>query len=320
MPFQTLVNTRPVPALVGDWASDGPRFFYPAGPGGLVAGSAGVTIGRFAWISPTTIDFEGGPTICNSFGTGPVSGFVHRNQQGLITTYLAEYGMVIPQGFMLALVTGADIWIKNEGTTECNPGYVAYANFSNGAATFNAPGTPTQGTAGGSTSAIAAASSQTFVGSISGNILTVSTATNPVVLGSILSGGSGMAANTQIISQLTGSAGGVGTYVVSPSEQTVASATLTQSYGILTVNTSGSGFVVGAQVTGANVALPTYIWQLGSGTGGTGTYYVQGIGVPGSTTASAAAVSASSNVQTKWIAATSGLAGEVVRCYSQPLG
>ena len=130
-----------------------------------------------------------------------------------------------------------------------------------------------------------------------------------------------MVTGTQIISQLTGSAGSTGTYVVSPGEQTVASATLTQSYGVLTVAASGSGFAVGAQVTGANVALPTYIWQLGTGTGGTGTYYVQGVGgIAGTTVASAAAVSASSNVSTKWFALSSGLPGEIVRCASQALG
>lgn len=314
MPFQSTVNTRPAPAMSGDFASDGPRFFYPAGPGGLVANLAGVNVGRFAWAVPSlNLDFDGGPTLVNSFGTGPVTGFVHRNQQALITAYLAESGVLIPQGFQLVLLTGGDLWIKNEGLTEASPGQVCYADFATGAPSF---GALKQGTAGGSASAIVAASAQTFIGSITNNVLTVATATTPVTIGAVLTG-TGVALGTQIVSQLPGGTPlGAGTYVVTPGEQTVIAGTvMTQAYGNLTVATTGSGFLLGAQVTGANILVPTFITQLGTGVGGTGTYVVSG-----QLTAAAAAVSASSNVLTKWYAISSGLPGEVVRCASNPLG
>ena len=61
-----------------------------------------------------------------------------------------------------------------------------------------------------------------FTGSISGNVLTVSSlATGTISAGSIVFSLT-VATNTQIISQLTGTPGGAGTYQVSPS-QTVAS-------------------------------------------------------------------------------------------------
>ena len=49
MPFQTSVSTQPAPAVAGDFANGNPRFAVPAGPGGLIAGAAGVTIGQAPW-------------------------------------------------------------------------------------------------------------------------------------------------------------------------------------------------------------------------------------------------------------------------------
>ena len=49
MPFPGQVNVVQAPAIAGDFASSNPRFVVPAGPGDMVAGSAGVTVGLFAW-------------------------------------------------------------------------------------------------------------------------------------------------------------------------------------------------------------------------------------------------------------------------------
>ena len=51
MPFQSVVNVQPAPAIAGDFASANPRWNVLAGPGVLVCGAAGVTVGRFACIA-----------------------------------------------------------------------------------------------------------------------------------------------------------------------------------------------------------------------------------------------------------------------------
>jgi hypothetical protein len=108
--FPNQVNTVPAPAVEGDFADTNPRFTAAAGPGGLVAGPSGVTIGRFVWFFGSTFDPDSTPQqVTNSLsGVQPfggsnaiaqtnVVGLVGRAQQGLITTYLTASGMLIPQ-------------------------------------------------------------------------------------------------------------------------------------------------------------------------------------------------------------------------------
>ena len=90
MPFQTSVRSGPAPGVEGDFASANPRSNFLAGPGGLVAGLAGLVIGRFAWVSNLRVDANGAPAIADNFGAGAPNGFVHREQQALITGYLEE--------------------------------------------------------------------------------------------------------------------------------------------------------------------------------------------------------------------------------------
>ena len=104
--FQTVVNTQPAPAVEGDFCNANPRFSVDAGPGGLVAGDHGVVVGRFAWLSNEEVDANDAPAIVNNFGAGPVAGFVHRDQQGLITGYLQELSMLDSGG----LPDDVDVW------------------------------------------------------------------------------------------------------------------------------------------------------------------------------------------------------------------
>jgi hypothetical protein len=101
MGFQVSVTLQQAPAVAGDFASANPRASYPSPEGGFVAGAAGVTVGRFCWIQAD------GVTVLNT-GTGAPNGFVHREQQALITTYLAESGNVIPQGFPVTVMRTGD--------------------------------------------------------------------------------------------------------------------------------------------------------------------------------------------------------------------
>lgn len=313
--FQTQVYGQPAPAVAGDFASQNPYFTYDAGPGALVAGAAGVIIGRFAWTTPP-VDPNGSNAIANSFGAGPVAGFVHREQQGLITAFLGTAGvagMLIAPGYMVTLCIGGDFWVKNDGAAAATKGMKAYAELTTGKAFFAATGAPATGA---SVTGSVAASTSSVTGSIANNILTVTAVGSGTLRNGTTISGTGVATGTTVVSQISGTTGGVGTYYVSIPEQTVASTTISGTYGTMTVTAVGSGTLgVGQVLSGTGVDAGTTITGLITGTGGTGTYAVSSNTVVGSTT-----ITATSNVETKWIAMSNGLAGELVKISSMPLG
>jgi hypothetical protein len=319
MPFPAQINVQPAPAVAGDFASANYRTSVLAGPGGLVTGASGVIIGNFGWYDPTN------QQVVNNFGSGPVAGFVHREQQGEFTTYLAEASLGVLPGMPITLMSSGDYWIKNSGTTEVLVGQSAYATYATGAATFAAAGSPTTATAATSTIG-AAATPPAFTGSIGtnqgvvglgGNILTVSAVSAGAIYPGTIIAGVGVATNTQVTAQLTGTTGGVGTYTVNIPEQSVASESMTGTYGVLTLGAAPSAaFGVGDVLSGTNVTTGTAIWQLLTGTGGSGSTYV----VSPSQTAGSTTITATLNVQTKWVAASPGAPGELVKITSWLLG
>jgi hypothetical protein len=335
MPFPNQVTVQPSPAVEGDFASANPRATLNAGPGGLVAGSSGVAVGRFVWITDQAIDTDSAPATVNNFysgvqpgaapgvGSQAPAGLIHREQQGLITAYLGESSLVVPAGFPITVFNAGDFWIKNNGTTQATPGMYAYANFADGRASFSSGSQANIGT--GNTGAAACTGSIgpqtiTFTGSISGNTLTVTGSVSGVIaVGGTLSGGTGMVVGTQIVAQLSGTIGGVGTYATNIPEQTVAAALLTETYGTLNITAVASGTLgVGDVLVGAGgtaTAVGTTVTALGTGSGGTGTYTVNI-----SQTISSTALTAQVNVQTKFIAMSSALAGELVKVSSWVYG
>ena len=217
--------------------------------------------------------------------------------------------MLIPQGFAVTLFTRCGIWVKNDGTTQALVGMKAYADLSTGKVSFAATGSAGSGSVTGSI----AAASQAITGSINDNTLTVTVAGGtPLVAGAFVTGtvgGSGVIAGTQIVAQLSGTIGGVGTYAVNIPSQLVGPGSLTVAYGVLTVSAVGSGAVeVGGLVTGTGVSAGTYVTALGTGTGNTGTYYVNN-----TQTAGSESLTIGSTVETSFIAVSSGIAGEIVK-------
>ena len=103
MGFQTTVNLQQAPAVAGDFATANPRASFPAGEGQYVAAAVGVTVGRFAWIDAVT-------GLVSNTGTGKPDGFIHREQQALISAYLAEASNVVPQGFPVTVMRTGDYW------------------------------------------------------------------------------------------------------------------------------------------------------------------------------------------------------------------
>lgn len=124
--FQAQVNSQPAPGESGDFASANPRASILAGPGQLVVPSGGLTVGTFAFVTPTT------GAVTQGYTTGQLIGFVGRRQEGLITTFLAESVYTLQPGFDLTLMTEGDFWAKF-AVAAPTPGVPVYANTSTGA-------------------------------------------------------------------------------------------------------------------------------------------------------------------------------------------
>ena len=116
--------------------------------------------------------------------------------------------------------------------------------------------------------------SVSFNGSINATVLTVSgLSSGSIQIGSYISG-PGVPPDAQVTSQINGTPNGVGTYGLYLNEPSVSTETLTESYGVLTVNSVGSGTVaVGQEIAG----LPLTAIEAnlsGSGAAGTSTWVV----------------------------------------------
>ena len=294
--FQKQVNLTPAPAVAGDFASSNPRATVLAGPGGLVAGTGGVTVGKFAWVKPDGVTVQ-------SYGTAAKapSGFVHREQQALITNYLGESSMVIPVGLPVVLHNEGDFWAVNAGPSALSVGDAIYATYANGditqAAVANATATASMGA--------------TFTATGSGTNLTVSAVTGVLSIGETLSG-TGVPAGTTIVSQTSGTTGGAGVYVTSVAT-TASSATVTSFGNVLTVTAVASGTLdIGESITGTGIPSGAVLASQVSGTtGGVGTYTLS---VPATAYAASTTVtSVGGVVATGWKAQSAAAVGELVK-------
>ncbi len=281
MGFPTQVNVQAAPAVEGDFCDANPRATVDAGPGAFVAAIGGLILGRFGWADSSNL------TVANT-GVGAPTGFVRRDQQALITQYLSDNSMAIPQGMPCTLFNEGGFWVKNNGATAATIGMTAYANNTNGSISFAAAGSPpadaTVSTAtivGNDINVSAVVSNANAItGSLSGTTLTVTALTAGAVLypGAAITGGSAsvgyVPAGAVIVSQLTGTAGSTGTYQLNESGS-VTSTTLSASGSGLTVTSMTSGVVLPGMVLsgGTNaVAAGTTVLAGGTGTGGAGTY------------------------------------------------
>lgn len=304
--FQQTVASQPVMAIAGDFCSNNPWFSYDAGPGGLVAGVGGVSIGRFAWAYPPA-DQDGTPTTVLNSGNRKVDGFVHRAQQGLIVNYLANAGMVIQPGFQMGIMAAGDFWCVNDGTTEAQVGQKAFAILATGKVQFAAAGTNPGGAS--ATSSSIAASTFSVTGSVNNDVLTVTVVGSGTVYPGSTISGTGIATGTQVVSQLTGTAGGVGTYRLNVADQSAASTTVSGTYGTLTVGTATGTFAVGDILTGSGVVAGTAITASITGSGGTGAT----MAVNNNTVVSSTTITSNKAVETNWYARSAGQAGELVK-------
>jgi len=130
MPFQTSVNITPAPAVAGDFASANPNASVLAGPGAFVAGTGGANVGVFGWA-----DANG---LVTNAGSGVPTGFIHRDMQALIVTWLAEASMNIPAGQPVTLMSAGDFWAKS--LTVATVGQKVFASNTDGTIKTGAAG------------------------------------------------------------------------------------------------------------------------------------------------------------------------------------
>lgn len=296
MGFQKSVNLVQAPGVEGDFASANPRASVLAGAGGLVAGPGGVTVGRFAWVAAD------GVTVTNSGqGNRVPDGFVHREQQALITQYLAEQSMVIPAGFPVTLHNAGDFFAKNIGGNASAYNGTVYADLATGQIRTTLP------TGDSATGSIGA----TFTATGTGTSLVVTAVTGLISIGDTI-GGTGVPTGTTIVAQVSGTNGGAGTYTTSGAT-TAAAATVTAFGNVLNVTAVASGVLApGDAITGTGIPTgATIASQVSGATGGVGVYTLN---VPASAYAASTTLTGANGIATTaWKFKTPVAVGELAK-------
>lgn len=227
MGFQTKVNIQPGVGQAGDFASANLRTTVIAGPGGFISAPPprSPIVGNFAWgnqnpalVDLSNLDVHGNPAVGTAEGmlalgsyqgeSGAEIGFVHREAEIPMYQYLADSTYAYVQGQIITLYNEGDFWaLFAAGATV---GQKVFANYKDGSVYAAATGTSTQ------TASVTAALANT-------GVLTVSA----VGSGTINIGDVNLANGFSILKQLSGTAGGTGTYQTSLTGTTIGSGTLT---------------------------------------------------------------------------------------------
>lgn len=234
MGFQTRVNAQPPPAVAGDFAGTNPRMSVTAPPGGYTAApdypltfggalTEALVVGRFAWFNYATDDsvvdgqLPAGGLASNYFQPNSIIGFVHREDQTVITKFLSESRLGVQQGFPVTGIVQGDVWADFSPGPD-NAGLVVYADPLTGKATAAASG---QGVTLTLTASVATT-----------GVMTVTVTSGVIAVGQVVQNAAlGLLPGTFIVSQLTGSAGSTGTYQLNQAPAVaVGSGTIT-SYG-----------------------------------------------------------------------------------------
>lgn len=258
--FQNVVNINQAPGVVGDFASTNPFSSVLTAQGGLVAPAGGLTVGNFFWVGPA------GQT-SQSYVAGWQIAFLGRNEQALITEFLGEYTLTVPEGFMVVGMDGGDFWAAFPGGATA--GAQVYADEDTGAPQMQATNSVT-GSVGFTGTASFATNVMTVVAQTAGSLITV---------GDVLTSAS-VTSGTTILAQLTGLPGAVGsTYSLSTTPGTIATQAATTASDVLNVSAvANGGLSVGDVISGTNVTTGTTIAAILTGTGGIGTYLLD---IPG---------------------------------------
>lgn len=181
------------------------------------------------------------------------------------------------------------------------------------------------GTAGGAgvytlnvANTAAAATITTF-----GNVVVVSATTGLISIGDTIAGGAGFPTGATVVTQVSGTVGGAGTYTISaPGTAYVASATGVTTFGsVLKVATVSAGTLLPGMpiATGTNLPLTSIENQISGATGGVGVYQLF---APGTQYVATEAFTTSGGIASGWTAyptsVDDGAVGGLVKISKQP--
>ena len=235
MGFQRVVNQQPAPAVEGDLASNNPMasILPPVDTGFVVAAAQAVRVGYFAWGGVDGKVYSSAAAA----GAGAKIGFVARQPNIpsiVITTFLAESRMTLEAGMPCTLLGAGDYWAALPGA---DPGDVVFAVNTTGQPSLvdDATTDPTGFTC----------ATQAKVDAVTNNATTIAVTTGIMTVAAVASGvieagqrvtGVGVPDGTYIVRQLTGAAGGAGTYQTnSYNRAAVAAFTATMVQGTLAI-------------------------------------------------------------------------------------
>ena len=259
MPFQAKVNTNQAPGVAGDFASTNPFSSVLATAGALVAPAGGLVVGNFAFVGPAG-------QVSQSYVSGYQIGFLGRNEQALITEFLGETSLVVPEGFMVTLFDGGDFWAYFAGGATALA--TVYADEDTGAPQMQATNSFT-GEVG-------------FTGdaSFATDVMTVTTHTSGIITVGDVVTSSTVASGTTVTAILSGTPGAVGsTYSLSTSPGTIAAQAASTASSVLNITAvADGGLSVGDTISGSGITTGTQIASFITGVGGVGTY---GLLIPG---------------------------------------
>jgi hypothetical protein len=248
MPFQTVINDYQAPAVLGDFASTNPFSSVLAGPGALVAPAGGLQVGNFFWVGP-----QG--QVSQSFVAGYQIAFLGRNEQALITEFLGEASLIVPSGFMITGYDSGDFWANFPASATV--GQNVYADPNDGTPLSGA----TAPTLGEGTASAGSTVTATLNGTTTLNVTAVThglVSPGDSVADSTTAGN--IPAGTIIVEQLTGTAGGVGTYEMSAvGTAAVGDTIVTTSNSMLVTAIADGSMNLGDVFTGTDVPAATAI-------------------------------------------------------------
>jgi len=272
--FQDIVNNQPAPAESGDFYGTNPRVITIGGPGEYVAPAGGLTVGNFCWVNPDTgavsQSYVAGWQLAflkrgnNAVITAFLAPATYTVQTGLPLDLFAQGdfwtlfagGATPGQQVYADEGTGAalsgptntasftasigasftGVIASNVLTASAVTGLLTPGDLINGTSVVNAVlGAQLTGTSGGAgtyTCVHADQTSEAMTGTSTVLDVTV-VASGTINVGDVIVG-SGITTGTAITGQLSGTAGGVGTYSLSGAGQHVATAEAVTVAGIAT--------------------------------------------------------------------------------------
>lgn len=208
--FQTQVKRQPAPAVEGDFASSNPRAsVLQTVPGGYkVAPGQSVRVGYFAWAGQDGLVYSSSAAA----GAGAIVGFVGRQANTpsvVITAFLGESRMTLEAGMPCTLFDAGEFWASLPGAAA---NAAIYATAGTGQPTTTAGGnSATRYKTLSAVPADAVTSNATTIAADTGIMTVAAVASGVIVVGQLVTG-AGVPPNTYIVRQLTGAAGGAGTY------------------------------------------------------------------------------------------------------------